>query len=346
MCASGNNWRTLKTYATQIWHIPLDHFDPHAASRAALARSRHAPRPLAEILVEGSSFSRGHLKRRLYAAGLKSPRCELCGQGEIWRGRKLSLILDHVNGVRDDHRLENLRIVCPNCAATFDTHCGRNVNHHRLCESCGREFRPAGSKQRHCSHRCGGTSPASREAQRAARTVARPPYYQLVAEIAATSWRAAGRKYGVSDNAVRKWVRAYEAERASVEADRAAGVGVPGPVGVARAEVDAAEPAVDRRAGGVAGENGGAVGRERVDVAGELDERREVAGEGEDGGVAEPGWVLAGGDGGEQRGGPARAGPQGLEDLALGAAQARAGVGQLLEEALEGGDVEPGAGIR
>ena len=38
----------------------------------------------------------------------------------------------------------------------------------------------------------------------------RPPYEQLVAEVAATSWCAVGRKYGVSDNAIRKWVRAYE----------------------------------------------------------------------------------------------------------------------------------------
>ena len=52
--------------------------------------------------------------------------------------------------------------------------------------------------------------------------------------------------------------------RASVEADRAAGVGVPGPVGVPGTEMDAAEPAVDRRAGGVAGEDGGALGRELV----------------------------------------------------------------------------------
>ena len=76
----------------------------------------------------------------------------------------------------------------------------------------------------------------------------RPAYQQLIVEVAEMGWSAVGRKYGVSDNAIRKWVRAYERERASVEADRAAGGGVPGPVGVAGSEVDSAEPAVDRRA--------------------------------------------------------------------------------------------------
>ena len=44
--------------------------------------------------------------------------------------------------------------------------------------------------------------------------VERPPYHELSAEIAATSYSAVGRKYGVSDNAIRKWVRAYEREGA------------------------------------------------------------------------------------------------------------------------------------
>ena len=188
MCASGGNWRTLKAYAIDVWRIPIDHFDPHAASRKALERGRYPARPLNEILVAGSTFSRGQLKKRLYAEGLKARRCELCGQGEFWRGRRLSLILDHINGVRDDNRLENLQIVCPNCAATLETHCGRNVNRRRQCATCGSEFIPADAKQRHCSHRCGSLSPASRAAHVKRRLVARPPYEQLVAEVAATNW--------------------------------------------------------------------------------------------------------------------------------------------------------------
>jgi hypothetical protein len=144
----------------------------------------------------------------------------MCGQGELWKGRRLALILDHVNGVSDDHRLENLRILCPNCAATLDTHCGRNVRRTRECATCGAEFKPTGSNQRHCSHRCGSLSEASRAAHDQRRLVERPPYEQLLAEVAATNWSAVGRKYGVSDNAVRKWVRAYEGENGAGVVDR------------------------------------------------------------------------------------------------------------------------------
>jgi transposase-like protein len=45
------------------------------------------------------------------------------------------------------------------------------------------------------------------------RKVKRPPYEQLLEEIEATSYLAVGRKYGVSDNAVRKWIRWYERQR-------------------------------------------------------------------------------------------------------------------------------------
>ena len=231
MCATGNNWRTLKRYALETWGIPVDHFDPHAASREQLRRNQWAARPLDEVLVERSSFSRVQLKKRLYAEGLKRPVCEMCGQGELWRGTRISLILDHVNGVSDDHRLGNLRVLCPNCAATLDTHCGRNVHRARTCAVCGASFTPAGSTQRHCSHSCGARSDASRAAHDARRRVERPPYEQVIAEIAATSWSAVGRKYGVSDNAIRKWVRAYEVERASGAENGPAGGGVPGPVG-------------------------------------------------------------------------------------------------------------------
>jgi hypothetical protein len=218
LCPTGGGWLTLKKYAL-IWEISTDHFDADAARRANL---RAVARPLEEVLVRDSSYPRKDVKRRLFAEGMKEPRCEMCGQGEVWHGKAMSMILDHVNGVRDDHRLENLRIVCPNCAATLPTHCGRKNRIRRArrrCERCSAPFVPTGASQRYCSRRCGSRWDRTRLRGRPkplARKVERPPYERLLAEIEATSYLAVGRKYGVSDNAVRKWVRFYEREQERV----------------------------------------------------------------------------------------------------------------------------------
>lgn len=212
---AGGNRTTLKKYVA-LWGISVEHFDPHVAQRAQLGATNVA-RPLRDILVESSSYSRGHLKERLYREGVKERACELCGQGEMWRGRRMALILDHINGVANDHRLENLRIVCPNCAATLDTHCGRQNRQRRVCAHCGEEYWPSHRRQRFCSRRCSRRAPPNGGPRPHTRKVPRPPYPQLLREVRALGWSAVGRRYGVSDNAVRKWVRQYEREREETE---------------------------------------------------------------------------------------------------------------------------------
>jgi hypothetical protein len=212
MCETGGAGRSLKKW-TVIWRISTDHFDQYATSRQRL---RRRPIPLEDVLVPGSTYDRGTLKERLFDAGLKSRTCELCGQGELWQGRPMSLILDHANGVSNDNRIENLRIVCPNCAATLDTHCGRKVRlRARRCRLCDAIFKPKYASQRYCSAWCGQRNDGSlRIGPRPhTRKVERPPYEQLLAEVGQMGYCTTARKYGVSDNAIRKWIRAYEAER-------------------------------------------------------------------------------------------------------------------------------------
>ena len=70
---------------------------------------------LDEILVENSTYANiSRLKERIIREGRLEYKCEICGIVE-WQGKPLTLVLDHINGCNNDHRLENLRWVCPNC---------------------------------------------------------------------------------------------------------------------------------------------------------------------------------------------------------------------------------------
>ena len=135
------------------------------------------------------------------------------GRGMV--GRRMSLILDHINGIADDNRLENLQIVCPNCAATLDTHCGRAIAApSRTARACAAA--PVFARRAHVSSTaranagCVGRERAA-AAGRAGGSSGRPTS-DLRAEVEALGWSGVGRRYGVSDNAVRKWMRAYERE--------------------------------------------------------------------------------------------------------------------------------------
>ena len=81
MCPAGGSWLVLRKWIDR-WGISTTHFDPAARRNTALGKP---PKPLAEILVENSTYSRHHLKRRLFEEGLKRRECELCGHpGELF----------------------------------------------------------------------------------------------------------------------------------------------------------------------------------------------------------------------------------------------------------------------
>jgi len=79
-----------------------------------------------DILVKDSSYARHNLKRRILEEGLIQYKCLYCGLGNEWNNKPIVLQLDHINGVNNDHRLENLRFLCPNCHSQQDTYAAKN----------------------------------------------------------------------------------------------------------------------------------------------------------------------------------------------------------------------------
>jgi 5-methylcytosine-specific restriction endonuclease McrA len=120
----GGRQQTLKRRIEQL-RLDTSHFVGQAWRRGS--RIPVVPRrPLHDLLIARRLVRTNTLKKRLIRDGLKEPRCEMCAR-DTWNGHPIPLELDHVNGKRDDNRLENLRVLCPNCHAQTDTYRGRNI---------------------------------------------------------------------------------------------------------------------------------------------------------------------------------------------------------------------------
>jgi 5-methylcytosine-specific restriction endonuclease McrA len=89
--------------------------------------SRSGGRPLEFYLKEGTPKN-GSLRRRLLRSGLLGFMCSECGVGQHWNGKPLSLQIDHRNGINTDNRLENLRLLCPNCHSQTENFVSKNKN--------------------------------------------------------------------------------------------------------------------------------------------------------------------------------------------------------------------------
>lgn len=123
---AGGNYDQVKKYIKELG-FSTAHFTGKAWNKGLTGFDK--PKiPMDQILVVGSTYQSFKLKARLFKDGLKNPTCEVCKWAQLSEDGRLPLELDHVNGDRHDNRLENLRILCPNCHSLQTTHRGRNRN--------------------------------------------------------------------------------------------------------------------------------------------------------------------------------------------------------------------------
>lgn len=221
------------------WGIDTSHFLGQGSNKGKNHKGGPQKRSWQEVLLRRTSHGREDafiLRRALLESG-RAYSCEKCNIGSEWNGQELRLQVDHINGDFLDNSSENLRFLCPNCHSQTNGYNGSrgiaglvssskwgdinyidliapyvSVNYIDNLMKLGKErIERNKKKERRCS--CGNMIKDHRAkkcmscSRLASRKVERPPYDVLLKELEKMSFCAVGRKYGVSDNAVRKWLK-------------------------------------------------------------------------------------------------------------------------------------------
>lgn len=161
-----------------------------------------------EIFIKDSTVAQSVLRTRYLKNKYTDYKCSICGQLPVWQGKDLTLILDHINGINNDDRLENLRWVCPNCNQQLETTGSRNPQRKHFakkyyCVDCGKEISSKSTRCLECAAKSRIISLDEMEISRE----------ELKSLIRTTPFTQIGKKYHVTDNAIKKWCDKYNLPR-------------------------------------------------------------------------------------------------------------------------------------
>ncbi len=203
--------------------------------------------PKIELAKTNKPYHTKTLKKQLYKDGLLTEMCSKCGLGSMWHGKPIVLQLEHIDGDHYNNEISNLTILCPNCHSQTPTWCGRSANNVVCaCLGCKKRIKKGTTRCKKCTvlkkHKENNTEPKEDDlvsepefgqyncidcnesiTERSTRCQScaskkfnvrkvpdRPSLEQLIKDYKELkSMVAVGKKYGVSDNAVNKWLKGY-----------------------------------------------------------------------------------------------------------------------------------------
>ena len=191
--------RIIEDYQFDITH--MTHLRDYTTSY------HREPIPDEEIFRLDNGHPHVKVRERVLKKNMLPYVCAICGQPPEWHGKPLTLVLDHINGNHNDNRLENLRFICKHCDSQLKTNGSRNTI---------RYFKPVLKKATIKCPLCGGSMTKGAEMCVKCRTAKKlteskiPPRDELIKDLLEIkNFVRIGKKYEVSDNAVRKWCVHY-----------------------------------------------------------------------------------------------------------------------------------------
>lgn len=218
--AKGGNYSTINKFISDNG-IDITHFTGKIHNVGEDYKRINQIIPINLFLVDGLKVSSSGLRIRLIKEGIKQHCCENCNLTE-WLGNKILLELHHIDGNHFNNELSNIQLLCPNCHANTPNYRGNNMGVSiipktlremypelfvkkekidKIVREVKENFCQCGNKIKNSSKTCIECKYIT------ARKVERPNLDILLNEIKDLGYTGTGRKYGVSDNTIRKWVK-------------------------------------------------------------------------------------------------------------------------------------------
>lgn len=199
MAVSGSSYNILDKKLKKL-NIDTSHFNKYIGT----TKEKKDSVKFESYLIKDSKCSSGThwLKLNLVKKGYLKYECTICKNNGEWQNKKISLHLDHINGIRNDNRLENLRILCPNCHSQTDTYSGKRFKKYK------KKWKQKSKKCEKCDTLI---SDVSKECLKCSRQISliKPPKEWLEQLVYMMSFVDIAKIYEVRDNTVRKWCKKY-----------------------------------------------------------------------------------------------------------------------------------------